>query len=91
MSERRQSEGDLGLWMKNLPSHDLVVWLEDMERRVRGMLDPENPLEPERKFQELGDMAEGLLFLSKRLLELAKIATKARENMIKPPIEENEH
>ncbi|MFI5461500.1 MAG: hypothetical protein ACHRXM_39410 [Isosphaerales bacterium] len=90
MSEHQQSEDDLRISMKNLPSHDLLVWLEDMQSRVHRLRDPENPLEPELKFQELGNMFECFLFLSKRLLELAGIANQARGSMVKPSMEENE-
>ena len=76
--------------MKNLPSQDLTDWLEDMQSRLNRMLDPENPMEPERRFQELSNMSEGFLFLSKQLLELAKIANKAAGSMVKPSTREDE-
>ncbi len=89
MSENQESDDELKLWMKNLPTHDLVIWLEDMRSRLNRMLDPENPMEPERRFEELSNMSQGFLFLSKQLLELAKIANKATGSMVKPSMGEN--
>lgn len=90
MSEHQQPDDELRLWMKNLPSHELMVWLDDMQSRLNRMLDPENPIEPERRFRELSNMSEGFLFLSKQLLKLAKIANQATGSMVKPATGENE-
>lgn len=89
MSEHQQIEDDLRPWMKTVPSHELMVWLEDTTDRVQRMLATENPLGPESKFEELGSLSEGFLFLSKRFLELAKIANKAQASMVGPPLEED--
>jgi hypothetical protein len=82
MSEHEESEDELTRWMRDLPSMEL--WVNELQSRVSRSRDPENPLEPERKFQELVNMAGGLLFLARRLLELATIANKAAESMTEP-------
>lgn len=84
MSEHQRSEDDLKLWMKNIPAEDLMVWLGHMQDRLQRMLDTENPLGPESKFEELGNLSEGYLFLAKCFLELANIANKARASMVGP-------
>ena len=60
----------------------MKILLEELHTRVHGMLDPENPLEPERKYRELLNMADGFLFLSKSFLKLAEIANKAADSMV---------
>jgi hypothetical protein len=87
MSEHEESEDELTCWMTDLPSMNL--WVNELQSRVRRMLDPENPLEPERKFQELVNMARGLIFLSRRLLELATIANRAADSMTESTREAN--
>jgi len=73
--------------MKDLPGAQL--WMNGLERRMRLLRDPENPVEPERKFQELVNMAQGFLSLSKSLLELARTANKAANSMIEPSRQAN--
>ena len=57
MSEHQESEDDLTLWMRELPS--TKPWLEELQCRVDRLCDPENPLERERRRQELLNMAQG--------------------------------
>jgi hypothetical protein len=80
MPEHQESEDDLALWMRELPS--VIPWIEEVKSRIDRVCDPKNPLEPERKYQELLKMTEGLLFLSKRLLALAQTANKAADSMV---------
>jgi hypothetical protein len=82
MSEQEEPEDELTRWMRDLPS--MKLWIDELQSRVRLMCDPENPLERERKFQELNNMAKGLLSLSKSLLELARTANRAADAMTEP-------
>ncbi len=66
-------------------SEDLTLWLEDLQGRLSRLLDPGNPLEQERKCQELVAMSNRLLFLSRCLMELATKASDAAQSMVRPP------
>ena len=71
--------------MPEAADSDLVKWLEDLEGKVRQLLDSPMPMTAQAKFDELMKMSGRLLALSRSFLALATTASDAAASLLEPP------
>jgi hypothetical protein len=70
--------------MPEAADSDLVKWLEDLEGKVRQLLDSPTPMTAQAKFDELMKMSGRLLALSRSFLALATTASDAAASLLEP-------
>jgi hypothetical protein len=67
------------------PLEELDRWLGEIHKGMQRLLDLEDPMEPARRCEQLLNMSQRFLALSRTFLEMGQQASAAAESLMRPP------